>query len=333
MPWWRRLGSGIGRRTPRVRETARLVRRFMVDTRSLWARRAVGEDLGRLTSDLTLSYRPVRLAASPAVPHLNPVQLSVIVPVYGNPELFGALVADLVAALAASRRIARHEIIIVDDASDPTAAAAIEATARRESFLLLVNAENLGYLRSVNGAARRAQYDTLLILNTDVRFDADAIDCGLTVMSESEAVVVSLADHSTLVELGLRIDSWDAANRALRASPNWMLACTATGYFMFWRRSSRDEVPFDELLGHGYGEDTDLHYRTLVRGQRSVLALNACVLHEGARSYSLRADYSDLRQEAMERFRFRWGALHDRHWQAYIGNIRPHLEGLSVTPS
>jgi glycosyltransferase involved in cell wall biosynthesis len=262
----RRVRSARGERLLGIRATVRLARDSLVAARSVWAGQVPPQDFGALGSEASMSYRPVMMSTGrEAGPH-TPVQLSVVVPIHNNADLATAMVGDLLAALSASRLVAQHEVILVDDASDEEEAIAIRGIARRESLHLIVNDENLGYLRTVNRAARDARYDTLLILNTDVRFAPDAIQRGLEVMSASDSDIVSLADHATLKHLGLRAGSWQEADRALGRSPHWIPACTATGYFMFWRRRDASVVPFDETLGHGYGEDTDLHYRTLAAG-------------------------------------------------------------------
>ena len=327
----RNVRGTLGRRLPRVRDTVRLTRRFLVAARSIWVGDPPTQHLGVVGPESSPSYRPVRIPKGRESWCQAPVPLSVVVPIHNNVDVLGAMIGDLVAALPVTPLLAQNEVILVDDASDDEQAATIREIAREGSFRLLVNDMNLGYLRAVNRAAAEAHHDTLLLLNTDVRFSPDAIQRGLEVMCASEADIVSVADHATLTYLGLRAGSWQEADRALSRSPHWMPACTATGYFMFWRRTTASAVPFDELLGHGYGEDTDLHYRTLVAGGRSVLALNACVLHEGGRSYRSRSDHEQLRSAAMDRFRFRWGAVHDRHWEAYVANIRPHLAGISMT--
>ena len=323
-PW----KTAVRRRFSRTVGALVLLKNMLYGLRALWWQDVSPKDLSTLKGDLFRQYRPMPLR-QPASPPQSQHDLSVIIPVFNNADLFRLVVLDLTAAIRASQGLARVEIIVVDDESASDQVDEIASVCSEYSLELLTNPTNLGYLRSVNRAAQAANFNLLLVLNTDIRFPPDTIDRALAVLDASGATLVTVPEFERLANLGLRADSWVHADRMLASSPAWMPACTAEGYFLFWARRDSSDVPFDESLGHGYGEDTDLHYRVVTSGRRSVLALNACVLHSGSASYALHGDQGGIRDKAWEHFRYHWGELHDLHWPAHALNIQRHLTVLS----
>lgn len=291
-------------------------------------------DMDALKSELLREYAAralVRLGSEEL--QQKSVNLSIVVPVFNNVDLFESLAHDIALALKESKLVDRHECIVVDDESDAEQSRIIAALCNQYGFGYRRNESNLGYLRSVNLGCQVATFQNVLVLNTDVRFRPTALDDALRVQRKANASLVTVPSFSYLVDLGLKATSWIEADALLKATPAYMSACTAAGYFLLWRRETTNEIPFDESLGHGYGEDTDLHYRTITTGGVSVLALNACVAHVGAASYSLNSELTELRRAAWSRFEYQWGDLHQRHWPAFELNARARMQWLNAQPS
>lgn len=290
-------------------------------------------DMAALKSELLSEYATKSLVSLGSEEHQQKsVNLSIVVPVFNNVHLFESLARDIALALNESKLVDRHECIVVDDESDEEQSNIIAALCNQYGFLYRRNKTNVGYLRSVNLGCQVATFQHVLVLNTDVRFRSTALDDALHVQRETDASLVTVPSFSYLVDLGLKATSWIVADALLKATPAYMSACTAVGYFLMWRREATNEVPFDESLGHGYGEDTDLHYRTITTGGISVLALNACVAHVGAASYSLNDELTELRHAAWSRFEYQWGVLHQRHWPAFELNARARMQWINAQP-
>jgi len=83
------------------------------------------------------------------------------------------LLKDCLASLVERTRGCSYEVIVVDNASGDGSVAMVEATF--PSVRLLVNASNLGFAAGCNLGIEKARGRQLLLLNSDTRFDEDAL--------------------------------------------------------------------------------------------------------------------------------------------------------------
>ena len=116
------------------------------------------------------------------VPFFAEPEVSLILPVYSQPEL----TAQCVRAIVATATVP-YELIIVDDTSST---AVKEVVARISGATVVVNEQNLGYAMSLNRGAAVARGRHLLFLNDDIipqdRWLEAMVDC----MESSDAVGV-----------------------------------------------------------------------------------------------------------------------------------------------
>jgi GT2 family glycosyltransferase len=208
---------------------------------------------------------------------------------------------------------ARHEFIVVDNASTDGSAEAIAA--EFSDIKLLPEAQNHGFARANNLAARAARGRFLLLLNPDTVVLEGAIDRLLAFANRNPEA--RIWGGRTLSPDG----SLDPAS-CWGAMTLWSLTCQATGLSSMFRNSAylnpegyggwaRDaERPVDivsgcffliernfwEQLGgfnptyFMYGEEADLCLRAKALGARPHITPDAQIIHSAGASETVRAD-------------------------------------------
>jgi GT2 family glycosyltransferase len=223
--------------------------------------------------------------------------IDVIVPVYKGLEQTRRCIESVMA----HRQAAPIEVVAVDDATpEPAIAAYLDDAARAGRITLLRNANNEGFVRSVNrGMSLHGDRDVIL-LNSDAEVANDWVDrLHAAAYREADiATVTPFSNNATICSypfetwgegvpgtLGLAaLDREFAAANAGRAVD----IPTAVGFCMYIRRDALERLGlFDaERFGRGYGEENDFCMRALKAGLRNVLAGDVFVYHEGAVSFS-----------------------------------------------
>jgi GT2 family glycosyltransferase len=247
--------------------------------------------------------------------------VDLIVPVYRRPDL----VENLFDSLTASPDWDQiNNCIVVDDCGDSfTTKYLRELAARISKIKLIKNESNLGFLRSVNKAWHLTSSQVVILVNSDVqvpKFWLSRLVAPLT--SDSQiAIVTPLATSGANLSVALRPgQSWVDADRILSGeAPKFPDACTAIGYLMAIRRAAiTTKDLFDDIFQHGYGEDTDLHYRLLRDGHKSVICDNLLILHRGSASYLLDDQKSKIYDQNRKIFFERWGSTHQACHEKFI---------------
>lgn len=196
---------------------------------------------------------------------------------------------------------ASHEVVVIDDASpEPAIAAYLDELARGGRITLVRNAQNLGFVRSVNhGMSLHADRDVVL-LNSDTKVANDWLD-RLHACAHGAADIATVTPFSNNATIcSYPFEGWSgvlpgtlglAALDRLFAATNAGRTVdlpTAVGFCMYIRRDALDQLGmFDATrFGRGYGEENDFCMRALKAGRRNVLAADVFVFHEGAVSFS-----------------------------------------------
>lgn len=239
-----------------------------------------------------------------------------LIPVFNRPDAL----RDLLGSLAAhTNRALLGRVWIGDDASGSFTRDVIDhlVTISDLPVTIIHCDENVGFAANCNDLFARSDAARCIILNTDVvvppfwlermlaAFDLDTLIALATPLS------TNAANHTVRLRPG---EDWLEADRHLAGRPPaYPSDCTAIGFCMAVDRTrlAAKEVPlFDPSFGRGYGEDTDLHYRVIAAGLRSVIVDNLLVYHAGGASFAAVDGHTEIRKKGEMLFEQRWGDAH-----------------------
>jgi len=191
-------------------------------------------------------------------------------------------------------------VIIINDASPDAELVSVLATfANDPRVTLLHNAQNLGFVATVNMGMREAGMDDVVLLNSDTEVSAGWLD-------RLQACVYSAADIGTATPFsnnaticsypypewtgGMSTGLTAAQADALFAQANAGLCVdipTGVGFCIYIRHACLAQTGLfdEESFGRGYGEENDFCARALKRGWRNVACGDVFVFHAGSVSF------------------------------------------------
>ena len=190
--------------------------------------------------------------------------------------------STLLVAAARSRHDCR--VVCVDNLSTEPDVAYLRA--RFPEVEVIVAAEN-DFLFSLNPIVARRTEDVVVILNNDMRFDADFVD----------PLIAHFSDP-TLFAAAAQLTNWEGDTRQNAARRGWV---HNAWFYKGWRGDGQQaaasiEAPggasayhrqrfaelggFDPLFRPGYYEDFDLSYRAWLRGWSTVFEPRSIIHHK-----------------------------------------------------
>lgn len=299
----------------------------------LWAQRP------RLPHETTATdTMPLASPQALPVPTLShPVD--VIVPVYKG---LGDTRRCILSALAQTQQTPWQLIVINDCSPEPEVTDWLRETAAHEPRMqLLENAENLGFVATVNrGMSLNPGHDVVL-LNSDTEVANDWLDrlvraahangrVGTVTPFSNNATICSYPRFCEPNPLPTGFDT--ARLDALFASTNpgqVVDVPTGIGFCMYIRRDCLDEVGLFDVanFGKGYGEENDFCCRAEAAGWRNLHALDTFVLHAGGVSFGASKSAREL--AAMETLR-RLHPQYERAVHEFIGRDPAQLARLAA---
>ena len=227
--------------------------------------------------------------------------VTVIIPVYRG-------IDDVVRCLESVTRHASSvevpfDVLVIDDASPEEDVREYVSGFASESVdfpvTALRNAENLGFVKTVNIGLRRAPGD-VVILNADTAVTAGWLDRLAAVAAVPDVATVSpLTNHGSICTLPQSIiDAFDlegsdpridecaafVAQHSLRLFPE---VISGVGFCMYTTRQALDLCGLldEETFGLGYGEEVDFCLRATRLGLRHLVDDSTYVYHRGGGSF------------------------------------------------
>jgi GT2 family glycosyltransferase/glycosyltransferase involved in cell wall biosynthesis len=225
----------------------------------------------------------------------SPGTVDIIVPVYKGLEETRQCVESVLQAQCATP----FELVLIDDASpDPRLVEYCITLQGRHGVTVLVNAENLGFVSTVNRGMRLHPDRDVVLLNSDTEVANDWLDrlgrcahsqtnVGTATPFSNNATICSYPNFcadNALSDIGLA--ELDKLFRRVNAG-EYVDLPTAVGFCMYIKRTCLDQVGlFDtERFGRGYGEENDFSRRAANAGWRNVLCADTFVFHVGGVSF------------------------------------------------
>lgn len=221
----------------------------------------------------------------------------IIVPVY---NAFDA-VKDCIESILKNTNFKKAHLILIDDKSPDERILPLLKAYEKENkgkITLLLNEENLGFVRTVNRGMKYSKNDVLL-LNSDTEVPTGWLD-GIVKCAYGDsriATVTPLSNNATLAsvpkmfyrnEIPDKMDLEQMSKIVKECSlKEYPEIPTAHGFCMYIKREVLDKVGFfdEEAFGKGYGEENDFSFRCFEYGYRNVLCDDVYVLHKESQSF------------------------------------------------
>ena len=229
--------------------------------------------------------------------------VDIIIPFYKQPALVSSLFNSL--HLVSGELVETGcQVIVINDSPDdvelkPLLRQAVQDLSQKVSCRLIENAENIGFGRTVNGAADGAvknRHDVIL-LNSDTILFPGAIRelqrvAGLDPMigfvspRSNNATICSFPPQPDFRTLAPE-QSYAVFRELSGWLPEYHYVPVAVGFCLYIKFAIMDEFGLmDEAYGRGYNEENDLIMRANRCGYRAALANHAFVYHLGEASFS-----------------------------------------------
>ncbi|UZE95127.1 glycosyltransferase [Alkalimarinus alittae] len=232
--------------------------------------------------------------------------IDVIVPVYRGLEETKECIESALRTLPSGA----SQLVVINDCSPEIEVTEyLRARAKTGGFQLLENAENLGFVATVNKGMSLNPLHDVLLLNSDVEVENDWLE-RIAVAAYSEPNIGSVTPFSNNATIcsfpnfcednalfnGLSVKKLDAICASSNPEGSVVDIPTGVGFCMFIRRDCLNKVGlFDvDTFGKGYGEENDWCQRAIKAGWRNVHLMNVFVYHKGGVSF---ADEQDPRKD------------------------------------
>ncbi|MFG1423655.1 glycosyltransferase [Roseixanthobacter liquoris] len=230
-------------------------------------------------------------------------EVAVVLPVHSGYEETRVCIESVLASRASNTSF--RTLILIDDCGpEPQLRAYLQEVAQTvPDVLLLVNAENEGFIASVNRGMVAAGQRDVILLNSDTEVCGDWVDrmAAQAAADPGIATVTPFSNNATIcsypdigegrgLPAGHTLAELDRACATVNAGRSVDVP-TAVGFCMFIRRACLEEIgPFDaDAFGKGYGEESDFCCRASAKAWRHVLAGDVFVYHAGSVSFGSRA--------------------------------------------
>ena len=268
--------------------------------------------------DRLVGKAPLNSALAAPLPKPLPIERSkhpvdIIVPVYRGIEDTRRCLDSV---LAAPGQTAWRLIVINDCSPEPEVAQWLRTFAKRDARItLLENAENLGFVATVNRGMSISGDNDVLLLNSDTEVANDWLDRIQRAAHSAPRVasVTPFSNNATICsyprfcqpnELPVGFDT-ASLDRLFATHLDGQTAevPTGVGFCMYIRRACLVEVGLFDVanFGKGYGEENDFCIRASEAGWTNLHALDTFVRHAGGISFGDTKSAREL--QAMETLR------------------------------
>jgi GT2 family glycosyltransferase len=222
--------------------------------------------------------------------------IDIIIPVHNQSELVKACLGSVLRSCDP----ARHEIVVIDDAStDADLKAHLSDCAAAGSVTLLTNPDNLGFTKTANRGMKLHADRDVILLNSDTVVYGTWVD-RLHDAAYADRRIATANPLTNASHIGcyperapngsVRFEITDEELDQLAQIANAGRAIdvhTTVGFCMFIKRACLREIGFfdERHFPFGYGEESDFCYRAMQVGWRHVVTGDVFVRHWEGQSF------------------------------------------------
>ncbi len=264
--------------------------------------------------------------------------IDIIIPFYRNAGLVAPLFQSFQEVREELRDLACTIVAVNDSPGDAelkeALASAMDALSPHVPCRLIPNERNLGFVRSVNAAARQsvaARHDVLLLNSDTIVFPGALREIqkvaacdpliGFVSPRSNNATICTFPSQEEFRHLDAA-ESYAIFRQLCGYMPEFHLVPTAVGFCLFVKLEVLEEFGFfDEAYGQGYNEENDLIMRANRCGYRAALANRAFVFHVGESSFSLSPSPKKEQEE-------RNSALLKKRYPEYAPSVHKYFSGV-----
>ncbi|MDD5373386.1 MAG: glycosyltransferase [Sulfurimonas sp.] len=224
--------------------------------------------------------------------------IDILIPVYNGFEFLEPLFESIV-----KNSSLKYRLIIINDCSpdkrvDDFLQKFIEKNRDLIEIIYIQNEENLGFLKSVNRAAKKVQ-NHFVLLNTDTEVPPFWLERLMNPIINGENIATTtpmtnsgeicsfprwLSDNK--IYRGLDVAVVDKQFSYVSFEKNSISVPTGVGFCMGVNKNVYDKIGmFDEIFGKGYGEENDWCMRAIEVGYKNIIVPNLFVYHKHGGSF------------------------------------------------
>ncbi|MCL7945143.1 glycosyltransferase [Marinobacter sp. ATCH36] len=258
----------------------------------------------------------------------NP-DVTIVIPVHNKFELTYHALASIILAW----NKASFEVVVVDDCSTDKTTELADIV---ENVDVIVNEQNLGFLRNCNKAAREAKGQYLVMLNNDTEVTSGWLDEQIATFARFDDVGMTgsklIYPNGVLQEAGGIVwdkgNPWNLGNGQNAEAPEWNYARQAdylSGASLMIPTKVWEEVGgFSDEFAPAYYEDTDLAFKIRDAGFKTVYVPHSVVVHFEGMSNGRDLTQGIKKNQAINapKFRAKWVDAYMGNGQAYLDNVR-----------
>ena len=257
-------------------------------------------------------------------------EVDIIIPVYNGYEYLEKLFNSI------QKTDVPFRLIVVNDKSTDGRVSSFLDTLKTDfsNILIINNSENLGFVKSVNKALRKAE-NHVVIINTDVEFPLNWLErlisplylypkiASATPFTNSGSICsFPIINEDNDLLSGLSLDEIDEAFKKIK--PIYHEALTGVGFCMAMNIDVVKKIGiFDEVFDKGYGEENDWCQRAIKAGYKNVIVENLFVWHKHGGSFGTE-DKAMLLIQNKKRL-IEKHSHYDADTQAFL-KLNPHYE-------
>ncbi|MFT4520621.1 MAG: GT2 family glycosyltransferase [Halioglobus sp.] len=237
-----------------------------------------------------------------------PARVMVIVPVYRNLNATEKCIESLIASDLPDNT----DVTIINDQSpEQDLSDYCTTAAARAGFNIVINQENLGFVKTANLGFALAPEADIVLLNSDTVVSNDWLQRlqGCAYQDESIGTVTPFSNNGTICSYpvfpisnelpnGWSAQQLDSAFQ-LANSGSYAELPTGVGFCLYLKRGCLNDTGLfdEENFGLGYGEECDFSVRASARDWKHVIAADVFVYHEGGASFALESDERKIKAD------------------------------------